>query len=179
MIRRLDRRGLRGFLDGLGLAPPLDTGHLVERLTESRGRPLRLIDHPIQMPGPFGCWIATPTTDYVVYQRETTPAHQAHIVLHELGHIIAGHDRSGVGDLGDLVPPAESSRLIRAHPEIDRDSADRALTRNAYTCRQEREAESIATILTSWSVPDPAAVDDGSTGVLGRLEASMRDTRWT
>jgi hypothetical protein len=170
VIKHAGLRGLREFLQELGLAPPLDVGLLVERLGEKRGRPLKLLAHPIGVPGPFGCWIAGPSADYVVYQRETSRAHQRHIVLHEIGHILAGHTGS------ELLLP----RTAPTEPEMPEmlapSSVDQVLFRDSATGAQEQEAERIATILTSWStVADTAAPDNG---VLGLVENAFRGDGW-
>ncbi|WP_162562076.1 ImmA/IrrE family metallo-endopeptidase [Salinispora vitiensis] len=47
--------------------------------------------------GVCGLWVTTATKDYIAFERQTSPAHQDHIVLHELGHILCGH----TGDLVD------------------------------------------------------------------------------
>lgn len=77
--------------------------------------------YPIEQPGPFGIWLSTDAADLIVYQSQTTRAHQEHIILHEVGHIIAGHE---------------------GEPEY---------RRSAYDSRQEREAELIAMILHEWA----------------------------
>jgi hypothetical protein len=140
--RRL-RRQCRALLRELDLPAPFGPRELCRRLSGHRGRPIRLMPYPIEQPGPFGIWFSTDATDLIVYQSQTTRAHQEHIILHEVGHIIAGHD----GEVGD--------------PQV---SVHR---RSAYDSRQEREAELIAMILHEWAGrPDqlgeegPARPDD-------------------
>ena len=58
------------------------------RLGERRGKAIRLVAYPLEAPGPFGLWLNTPSADYILYQAETTPAHQQHIIAHELGHLL-------------------------------------------------------------------------------------------
>src|SRR5437773_332962 len=85
------RRQCRRLLKDLGIQPPLRVAELCRRVGERRGKPIKLIAHPIPVPGPFGAWITTKDVDYILYQEQTTLPHQRHIVLHELGHILAGH----------------------------------------------------------------------------------------
>jgi hypothetical protein len=150
------RRRCRGLLNSLDIRPPLDVSLLCTRLGERRGKPIRLVAHPIPVPGPFGAWITTPSTDYILFQQETTKAHQDHIVLHEVGHLIAGHRSDEQDDelLGALCP--------NVSPEAVR----RALRRTSYDTEHEREAESVATIILEWaSVLDlvaPPLLDDGT-----------------
>ncbi len=116
-----------------------------------------MLPYPIEQPGPFGIWLATEAADVIVYQSQTTPAHQEHIILHEVGHIIAGHDgeESGLPESGDAVS---------------------VLRRTAYDSRQEREAELIATILHEWAgrsdglgEADSPAADPSQAAVLDRI----------
>ena len=128
MQERRVRRRCRALLRELEVPAPFGPRELCRRLAEHRGRPIRLVPYPIELPGPFGLWIRTAGADLIVYQSQTPPAHQEHIILHEVGHIIAGHEGE----------PAEAGELPRRR-------------RSAYDCDQEREAELIATILHEWS----------------------------
>ncbi|WP_228818887.1 hypothetical protein [Nocardia transvalensis] len=95
--------------------------------------------------------MATAKADYILYQRETTKAHQDHIILHELGHLLAGHRSDEHDDalLRQLYPPGAALT-----PEAVR----RALRRTSYDTVTEREAELVATIILEWaSVVDPLA----------------------
>ena len=97
--------------------------------------------HPIPVPGPFGVWIATAKADYILYQRETSKAHQNHIILHELGHLLAGHTSDEHDD--DL--------LTGLYPDLEPDAVRRALRRTSYDSAHEREAETVATIILEWA----------------------------
>ncbi|MGW2050993.1 hypothetical protein ACWCPF_38400 [Streptomyces sp. NPDC001858] len=92
--------------------------------------------YPIEAPGPFGLWLMTDSADIVFYQQDTTRAHQDHIILHEVGHIIADHKDEQVWTPGD--DPA-AGLLPGGLP--------RGLPRTCYDSRHEREAELIATII--------------------------------
>lgn len=136
-IRRRCKRELRA----LGIRPPLDVELLCRRLGERRGKPIRLVSYPIPVPGPFGLWLSTESSDYILYQQETTRSHQEHIILHEVGHILADHasdesDDSVWRDLLGNIPP---------------DAIRRALRRSSYDEEHEREAELAATIILEWA----------------------------
>ncbi|GAB3239882.1 ImmA/IrrE family metallo-endopeptidase [Kineosporia babensis] len=92
MRERQLRRRCRALLRELDVPAPFGPRELCRRLAQHRGRPIRLVPFAIEQPGPFGIWFATDAADVIVYQSQTTPAHQEHIILHEVGHIIAGHD---------------------------------------------------------------------------------------
>jgi hypothetical protein len=161
-LRRWCRRELRA----LDITPPLRVDELCDRLGERRGRPIRLVSFPLPVPGPFGVWLATDNADYIVFQSQTTRVHQDHIVLHEIGHMLAGHQ----ADHGD--PGLWTAAL----PDLSPDLVRRALGRNSYDARHEREAELIATIIMEWaSVVDYATPHRSDTAAARALEAVFDD----
>jgi hypothetical protein len=152
------------LLNELDIRPPLDVHELCRRVGQQRGKPIRAIAHPIPVPGPFGAWITTDTADYILYQRETTKAHQGHIILHELGHILAGHRGEDDDDvLLDVMPE---------YPDLAPDAVRRALRRTSYDSEHEREAETVATIILEWasvldSVGPPASSSNAAAQRMG------------
>lgn len=146
MSERQLRRRCRDLLRELGMRPPLDVTEMCHRLAAHRGRPILLMAYPIPVPGPFGIWLSTSRADHIVYQEQTTRQHQDHIVVHELGHMIADHRSDEEDD--DL--------LQMLYPSLDPETVRRALRRTSYDNAQEREAETVATIILEWaSVLDP------------------------
>lgn len=135
------RRGVKQLLRDLDIGAPLDVPLLCERLAQHRGRPIRLVSYPLPTPGAFGLWIGTAEEDYVLYQRDTTPAHQEHIILHELGHIISDH--SSDEDDDDI--------WSQIFPDIPTAVVLRALRREGYDLAAEREAEMVATVIKEWA----------------------------
>lgn len=135
------RRGVKQLLRELELEAPLDVRVLCERLAQRRGRPIKLVAYPLPVPGAFGLWVGTADADYILYQRNTTTAHQEHIILHEVGHIISGHgsDENDDDIWGQLFPDIP--------PEMVR----RALRREGYGLTIEREAEMVATVIKEWA----------------------------
>ncbi len=159
--RRL-RRQCRTLLRELDIRPPLDVSQLCARLGEHRGRQICLQPMPIPVSGPFGIWLSLPGSDVIAYQSETSRTHQDHIILHELGHLVAGH-RSDEDD---------DTLLRELFPAIAPETVRRMLQRTSYDTSQEREAETVATIILEW-----ASVLDS---IIPRLPASapsrnMRD----
>jgi hypothetical protein len=164
MRERHLRRHCRALLRELNVPAPFGPRELCRRLSEHRGREIRLMPFPIEAPGPFGLWLSTDTADLVIYQSQTTRSHQEHIILHELGHIIAGHE-------GEAVEQAPG-------PEL------RGLPRSAYDNRQEREAELIATILHEWAGrSDGLGAEDREnapeTAVLDRIGHAIAHGGWS
>ncbi|WP_236045881.1 M48 family metalloprotease [Streptacidiphilus fuscans] len=108
----------------LELPMPLDPAVLCERLGEFRGTPIRLMAWELPTDGPFGMLISRPHEDAIIYQSHTTKAHQAHIVLHELGHIIAY-------DLAGERPVATQLRTCYS----DRDERDAEVIASTIMCQ--------------------------------------------
>lgn len=148
MRERELRRRCRKLLNELDIRPPLDVDELCRRVGTQRGKPIRPVAHPIPVPGPFGAWITTSTADYILYQRETSRAHQDHIILHELGHILAGH-RSDEDD--DALLGQLNADDAPQFPDLAPEAVRRALGRTSYDSEQEREAETVATIILEWA----------------------------
>ncbi|MBB5155934.1 hypothetical protein [Saccharopolyspora phatthalungensis] len=135
------RRGVKQILRELNIDSPLDVRVLCERLGQQRGRPIRLVPYPLPVPGVFGLWIGTVDVDYILYQRDTTTAHQEHIILHEVGHIISGHGGN----------EHDSDIWSQLFPDIPPDMVRRALRRDGYGPAFEREAEMVATVIKEWA----------------------------
>ena len=178
MTERELRRRCRRLLNELDIRPPLDVVELCRRVGEMRGKPIRLVAHPIPVPGPFGVWITTDAADYILYQQETSKSHQGHIVLHELGHILAGHSSDEDDDslLAELYPDVEPEALRERYPDLEPDAVRRALRRSSYDTEQEREAELVATIMLEWaSVLDRVAPPASTDTAAQRIGAALGD----
>jgi Zn-dependent peptidase ImmA (M78 family) len=162
----------------LDIRPPLDVEELCRRVGESRDKAILLVPHPIPVPGPFGVWITTENADYILYQQETSKAHQGHIVLHELGHILAGHSSDEEDDalLAELYPDVEPDALRDKYPDLEPDAVRRALRRTSYDTEHEREAETVATIILQWaSVLDRVAARTSTDTTAQRMGTALGD----
>lgn len=92
-VRRFCRRVVRAT----GVEPPLELGELCAAVGKLRGRRLS-VHYRALRPGLFGFSFPSPTEprDFILAADNTSRLHQEHIVLHELGHVLAGHlDESG------------------------------------------------------------------------------------
>jgi hypothetical protein len=158
MSERRLRAKCRTLLRELEMQPPFDVGELCARLAKQRERPIRLQAYPIPAPGPFGLWLGADDEDVIVYQEETSRLHQVHIILHEIGHMIAGH----ASDEQDEDVPG-------LFPDVDPDVVRRWLRRTDYHSPEEIEAEKIATIILEWAWELDARVPE-----LPRTEAGRR-----
>ncbi|MFF4607433.1 toxin [Streptomyces sp. NPDC001339] len=168
-LKRLRKAGARRIAE-LDLPKVADVAELCRHLGEIRDRPITLV--PMQMPAshPCGMWVAARDEDLIFYDANTTSAHQEHIILHELGHIICCH--RGAGWLDEA-----SARLL--FPNLDPGLVRDMLLRAAYDDVQEQEAEVIAYLLAQrmgGTGGRPCASPAGESGkgaVLSRIERTL------
>jgi len=131
---------------------------LTEKLADMRGRPIKILPYPAYIvaefrngdePLPYGVWIADERADYVFYRTDTTPSHQRHIILHELGHISCRH-------VGEEISPglAESQRPASG-------VAAAVLKRaGGYDESQEQAAETFAYLVERQARPNLSATGE-------------------
>jgi hypothetical protein len=144
------RRRCERIVEGLEMPDPFDLEVFCRSIGAARGRPLRVVLQPGGggSGSPCGMWVAYDTEDVIVIDQRTSSLHQQHIGLHEVGHIVAGHN-SEQGLAIDSV--------LRLLPDLDPAVVRLVLGRASYASTQEREAETIALLLS------------------GRIAASRRD----
>ncbi|MFB7180268.1 toxin [Streptomyces sp. NPDC056257] len=174
-LKKLRKAGARRIAE-LGLPEVTDVAELCRHLGEVRDRPITLV--PMQMPSthPCGMWVAARDEDLIFYDANTTSAHQEHIILHELGHIICCH--RGAGGLDEAA-----ARLL--FPNLDPQLVRDMLLRATYDDVQEQEAEIIAYLLSQrmggaeqrHGAPPAADTDEdgdpGRSAVLSRIERTL------
>ena len=128
----------------LDIPEPFDLAEFAARLGRQRNRPVRLCPVAFTAGRPCGLWIATTEADYVYYERGTTPFHAISIALHEIAHLLLGHHGiTAWQDLARWLAPNLDSALIQI-----------ILGRSAYTTPEERDAETLASLMlervTAW-----------------------------
>ncbi|MGZ9935373.1 toxin [Streptomyces sp. NC-S4] len=174
-LKKLRKAGAQRIAD-LDLPAAADVAELCRHLGEVRDRPITLV--PMQMPSshPCGMWVAARDEDLIFYDANTTGAHQEHIILHELGHIICCH--RGAGGLDEAA-----ARLL--FPNLDPQLVRDMLLRATYDDVQEQEAEIIAYLLSQrigaagrQRSADPAATagedgDPARSATLSRIERTL------
>jgi hypothetical protein len=158
-MRRRFRKRCADLLRTLPMPVPFDVRRLCELLADQRGRPIRLVAMP-GLTGVCGLWAATDTTDMIFYERDTTPPHQEHIILHELGHVLCDHRRTS-SSLGSQV-----EELL---PSLDPEMVHRVLGRAGYSSEEEREAELLASLIRQ------RARSHGGGTLTDRLHAALED----
>lgn len=132
------RRRCARLLRQYHVPKPFDVRKFTAGIEEQRGRRIVLVPTPTKSRSPCGLWLSTDGCDYIFFEAGTSPLHQMHIILHELGHMLCEH--SGVNPYG-------AEFLRTALPTIDPEAVRRVLGRSAFTADDEREAEVFATLV--------------------------------
>ncbi|MEV8070538.1 hypothetical protein AB0P32_31225 [Streptomyces sp. NPDC085995] len=141
---------------GLPLCSELSVEELCERLSALRRRPMHVL--PMRLPsGPHGLLVSTGAGDYIVVEEQLVPIHQRQVILHEVGHVVCGHEASP-------AVPVEASRLL--FPSLASESVHRVLRRDHSESDEEIEAEFVASLIgrristwsaqRTWTVPPEA-----------------------
>lgn len=157
--RRL-RRSLRTTLRAAGIDHPMDMVEVCHRVSQHRSRPIHATEYPLAANGPFGLWLPGRKAEWILFQPQTTPLHQQHIIAHELGHILCGH---------------------RPDPILPEDGVDSgafdwgALRRTAYDSHQEQDAETVATLLLESAVARDGVVSPATSGRAQRAQHALGD----
>ncbi len=160
------RRRCEALLEQLDPPRPFSLDLLCRSLEEQRGRALHLHPLPLEAAtaGACGLWLATGRDDHIFFEQQTTRAHQEHIVLHEIGHMLFDHHSVQTDELGGLTTllPDLSPRLI-----------ERLLGRTDYTRREEQEAEMFASVLGTWQAGLRGGNPGDGAGSRNPLEAAL------
>lgn len=165
MILESVRERCERTVSGLALRSPFHVGDLIDQLAASRGRSIELHRWPQAVGAPCGVWVATSLTDHIFYDGWTTPVHQQHIILHELGHLVLEHE----------LPPPQDAWARRLMPNLDPAVVLNMLGRSSYADENEVAAELFASIVIEQvSRLDRAATTDlRRDAVVERLTAAL------
>jgi hypothetical protein len=163
----LRRRGA-ARLRGIRIPVPFDVEAFTHELAAHRGRAivLRPWSNPV---GLMGFWVPDPAADLIVYEQETSPMHREHIILHELSHLLCGHQ-----------PPVLTDRELAASlPRLGISTIRRAMRRAAYSSVEDREAEVLASLILERArkvgCTPPVSSDRRQHGAVGRLARIMEE----
>ncbi|GAA1120590.1 hypothetical protein GCM10009663_70290 [Kitasatospora arboriphila] len=143
------RRRMRAVARQLGLPPLSTVEELCTAVAERTGRPVRLAPRRMRVGEPSGFVERLPGEDVVHFEQETSGLHQAHIVCHELAHLLCGH-------LPEAAPPDAETAAVEL-PTIDPDVLRMVLGRSHYDDAAEEEAEVLGAELLRILVLAPGA----------------------
>ena len=166
MSRRL-RGTCESMADGLNIPDPFRLEEFCAKIGQNRHRPITLAPHAFGDCGVTGVWVATPSVDYIFFEKNTPRPHQEHIVLHEVGHLLWDHP---------AVEPGASADLFQ---DLDPNMVERVLHRaHRYEVRQEREAETLATVILrrirmQQGRPAGGSAQPDPTGTLARITSTL------
>jgi hypothetical protein len=158
------------IVDSLDIPVPFHLQAFCDRLQERRGRPLSL--RPVALPpgSPSGVCVSTQATDYIFFEVSTSSLHQEHIVLHEIGHLLWGHQTAMTGSeqVLQLLLPSLDPRVVMS-----------MLGRGDCTGITEQQAELVATLIMQRAVrrlPSPARPALGEDAeTITRLSRTLED----
>ncbi|WP_306212340.1 hypothetical protein [Actinoplanes sp. RD1] len=159
LVRRLTR--------ATGLPAPFELAAFLAAYSKHfSGRPIELLAlSPDEMPpGVCGLWLAMGGRDVIGFPAGAARTHRDHIVLHEVGHMLAGHR-------GVLDPSGPAALL----PDLDPEMVRAVLGRSVYNDVQEREAELIASLILQRSLSRPPARPGSDDPVVERLRRALDD----
>jgi len=131
------RNRRHAIVRGLDIPRPFDLAVFAAGLEARRGRAIRLRPFSPGPGVPCGLWIAAADTDYVYYEQATTPFHVTVIVLHEIAHMLLGHRGTA----------AWQNLAAQVMPGLDPSLVQVILGRSAYAMPEERDAETLASLI--------------------------------
>ncbi|MFI1971817.1 hypothetical protein [Streptomyces cinnamoneus] len=164
------RRRCKQLIQELGLPASTGLQGLCDALAGRVGRPIHLV--PMSLDGVVSGMTAT-TDDafWIVYEQKTSPWHQVHIVLHEIGHLLLGHDQD---------PAVTEDALKVWTPSVDVATAMRRMgltmglaRHHCYDNLTERETEILGTLLMAKVVPPPPGREQPLEGAAAELAAAL------
>lgn len=95
----------------LAVPVPFTMEEFAARLKERTGRPAELVPLVMGPGAPSGIFLRKERADYLCYEQETSPFHQAHIIVSLAAHAIAGKTAGEAA--GQRLLPDPSPRLLR------------------------------------------------------------------
>ncbi|MBG0818931.1 hypothetical protein [Planomonospora sp. ID82291] len=138
---------LSATLQKIGLPRRLTAHTLIDHYAHALGRDIRLSTLPglSASMGWCGLWIrGEDLVDYIFVDQAAAavPIFETHIVAHELGHVVAGHDQGATAEASLIA-------LLQARfPALPPHVVVRAvMARTTYELEAEQEAERFATLV--------------------------------
>jgi hypothetical protein len=161
VFTRTAQRRCAAIAASLDIPRPFDLDVLLARVAASRGREIYLHSF-VSGPGiPCGLWLGTAKADHIFAEAGTSPWHRTQIAVHELAHMLLGHGTAGDGAvrLAGLLAADVSPTLTRLF-----------LSRSVYASADERDAETLASLILTRASARPAARPEHFGA--GRLQAA-------
>lgn len=110
----------------LGLGDRFTFDELLQAMQVYRKRALRIVELAKLGEGDGLCavWLTTESEDLVIHARTDSTLHRQQFVLHELAHMMLGHDRDDCEDTDVLLPdiPPHTRMRLLTRGDLDSDS---------------------------------------------------------
>lgn len=153
------------LLRDLSIPDPFEIEAFCAEVAAHRGRPLRLLPLPLpaSRDSTFGVWVQTDEADFVLHEQDTTPLHRDQIVLHEVAHMMLGHQTDVALDPGSMT---------EALPDLAPAVVRKMLSRDSYGTVEEEQAEWLGTLILERGTRKPR-----SDGWLSRLGDALQHPR--
>lgn len=141
MKRNSMRAYCESVLTRISFPRPFDIDTFCNLVAEYRQRCLYI--HPLAgfdgiENAPCGIWVATDKADHIFVEPRTSEFHRQHIILHEIGHMLCDHQVFGESD---ALP------LLFRGADFDPGYVRQLFMRTNYTSHQEKQAETVATLV--------------------------------
>ena len=135
------RQRNQALLAELELPDPFDLTTFTDQVARRRGRPIQLVavEGAVANGSPCGWWCPTRDFDLIFLDGAASATHREHIVLHEVGHMLWGHDPA-------LTTLAPILKRATSHLRWDSAAITGMLGRSGYDSPREQEAEVFATL---------------------------------
>ncbi|MFD5111293.1 hypothetical protein ACFWNG_03055 [Streptomyces sp. NPDC058391] len=143
------RRRMRAMVRELDLPRMSTVEELCAAVADRAGRPVRLVPRRMRLGEPSGFVERRADADLIYFEQETSGLHQAHIICHELAHLLCGH-------LAEAPAVDEATDQVEL-PTLDADMIRLVLGRSHYDGAAETEAEILGAELTRLLVLAPGA----------------------
>ncbi|MFI6765028.1 hypothetical protein [Streptomyces sp. NPDC050355] len=164
------RRRCKRLIKGLALPAATDLRGMCDLVAARVERPVHLV--PMSLGGVVSGMTAVTDDGYwIFYELQTSPWHQAHIVLHELGHLLLGHAQD---------PVVTEDALKVWTPSVDVTTALRRMglttglaRHHGYDNLAERETEVLGTLLMERVAPSAADQELPLEGPAAELAAAL------
>lgn len=165
------RRRCHRLVRELDLPKPFKLDALLEYISTRRNKKLHVHPFPgiLHHVGLYGMWISLDDDDFIFYEQHTSPLHQEHIILHEIGHILT-HDAEKMERESIAMSEIAVSKFYQLMPDMPREEIRQALARSHCSSPTEIEAELIASLIHK-AADQPLL--PASPGVAGLLEAQL------
>ncbi|MFD7643952.1 hypothetical protein ACFV4P_25225 [Kitasatospora sp. NPDC059795] len=143
------RRRMRAVARDLRLPPLSGVEELCHAVSAHLDRPIRITPRRMRVGEPSGFVERLSAEDVIHVEQETSGLHRAHIVCHELAHLLCGH-------LSEPPSPDEDPTLVELST-IDPEMLRLVLGRSHYDDAAEEEAEVLGAELMRLLVLAPGA----------------------